>query len=176
MTDLDRRDMLKIMSVGVVTAGAASTLGRSAMATEAEGVTPEQPAEAANQKAEPEGERPWWLIAPFVADGRVAGARLLSMSPIRRGVVTLELEGDDRARFDVHICKRDETLDLPPPARSRHYDFLLANGGKGDRTTSRAEGEVVIALARAAYKNETEHDVLPLVTMRQRWANMRVPC
>ena len=189
MLELDRRELLKLMGFGVVTVGAGTVFAGSARAASR---SPESelppstgsvatpagvaamPAQA-TAPAAPIGDAPWWLVQPYRAGSTVAGARLVGMTPMHDGVVTLDLVQAGQGRFQIHICSRDAGLrDTPPPARSSRYDFLLANGGKGDKQTSQAQGEAVLALAQVVRRNEGQHEPLPLVTMRERWRRLAV--
>lgn len=190
MLTFDRRELVKLLGFGFVSMGASRAfMGTAWAATRSQGsapapapVAPASAVEApAVQPVAPAvaptmvGEAPWWLTAPYQVGSTVGGARLVSMTPVHDGVVTVELVQAGKGRFPIHICRRDESLqDTPPPARSLRYDFLLANGGKGDKPTSRAEGEAVLMIADAVRRNEMRREALPLVTMRERWRRLRV--
>jgi hypothetical protein len=180
MFKLDRRNMLKLMGTGVATLGVGGLFVRGAQAINARGASALSPGSlpagsSTPAAATPTEEPPWWLVQPYRVGSSIAGSRLLGMAAVRDGVVTLELEHPVEGRFGIKICRRDEGLcDTPPPARSRQYDFLLANGGKGDKPTSRAAGETVLAIAAAVRRNETRHEPLSLVTMRERWQRLAV--
>ncbi len=176
MAEFNRRDVLRILGLGTLAASVplslaaprrAAARGRRPAAGGLGAAGPGTPPEDAAPSA---AQGPWWMLAPLVPGARVATSRLLQVYPERTGAVTVELAANDGHRFRVDICRRDPAADAPAPvARTRHYDLFLANGGQGDKRTSREEGLAVYGLAHLLRKNEA-HRTASLLTLRERWA------
>ncbi len=175
MNEIDRREALKILGLSLLSVGTGSAvIYRSADCSGGDDSasrlpTGEKSPASARQGAEPE-PAPWWLLEPFTAGTVVGTCRIVSMSSVSDGVVTLGLQSEDGERFDVAICRRDDSSSAPTPiARTEYYDFFLPNGGKGDMPTDEANGRVVMALGILAERNEKGQARLPLQTLRQHW-------
>jgi len=173
MNEIDRREALKILGLGLVTVGAGSVVlfrhGQSRRNDEQAAGT--STGEAARTRIGVEQEpAPGRLIAPFENGSTIGVCRIAAMTGVVHGVVNLSLERQDGERFDVYICRRDDSPTAPAPvARTDYYDFFLPNGGKGGKPTNEENGRVVLALALLVQRNEKEQALLPLQTLQQYW-------
>jgi len=109
------------------------------------------PGAALAAKAGP-GGGPWWLLSPHSAGEEVGyGWTLKSLQPYDRGawVLTLDREGTE-AR--VHICYHSGSP--RGVAHGELVDFILMDGGHGDKPTLESLGRVLRVLAQSVRENE----------------------
>lgn len=167
MPKVDRRNALKMLGLGLVTAGSGAALApRSAKAAVASALQQKSAIPAPTTT----GATPA-LVGPYNVGSRVAASKIVAVSNTETGAVSVDFETDSGSRFRVDICRRDDANDAPAPvARTAHHDFFLANGGRGDKKTDRVQGLAVYALAWAVERNASLTGGPALLTMRERWA------
>jgi len=165
MRSFNRRDVLKFLGIGAAAAAAGGT------AKVAEAAVSGAPGESTGTFT-PDSREPWWLIAPYGPEAKVAGSTVKGITADTTGLVRVELEAADGRVFHVDVCRRDSGLGAPKSvAATKHYELYLANGGKGSNATVEADGFALYGLADAIDKNELNATLhKSLLTMRQRWA------
>ncbi len=133
-----RRDLIKKLAVGAA-AVTALPAPRAQAARFVEYLAP--------------GPDPTWLIAPLSAgDGIGHGWRLRGISTPRRGAVVLDLVHETLAPVQVHLCAH---RGAPKGVAHSHFlDFVLMDGGQGDRRTEESIGRALRALAHTVARNE----------------------
>ncbi len=183
MSRYDRRSILKLIGLGAVAAGsgvaAKAAIGEPMTRTPMTGLdlgpSPASKTAAADQTPQAAAvvndSSPWWLIAPYEANTKVAlsDIRALQLSP--SGAVFAFLVASNGQPFRVDICRHEGSSAAPAPiARSENFDLFVANEGDGEARTDREHGLAVVALAdaiRSAEANDPRE--LSLLTMRERW-------
>jgi len=164
MTDSTRRNVLKLLAVGLL-----GTVGRH------EGVrqSGNRNQSSRHQKSTETtlNEAPTLaLLAPLNIGSTLAGTKVLRIAGVEQGAVNIELAHPSGSQFTARIVARDNLPGAPTPiARTVHYELYLANGGKGSKPTDETQGLAVMALASIVQQNETGTPVLPLGTIRDRW-------
>jgi len=171
MSKINRRDALRLLGIGAVSAGAGSlalAADRPARALSLRGTTGGLVASANVSRAG--GAAASTLVAPFGVGGQVATSRITRIRPATTGAVSLDLR-DPRGRpFRIEICRRDDHAGAPAPVRrTKDFDLFLANGGQGQKRTDRDQGLAVIAIAEALEHGPQGPAELGLLTMRERW-------
>ena len=178
MSRYDRRSVLKLIGLGAVAAGSgvaakaatANPLSRSPMTVLGSDALPATAAQAPEAVAASDSS-PWWLVAPYAENGRVAQSEIRHLQLSSSGAVFAFLVASNGTPYRVDICRKDTAADAPAPiARIAGYDFFVANEGDGKSRTDREQGLVVLALADAIRNVEAgAAQTLPLLTMRERW-------
>jgi len=100
------------------------------------------------------GEAPWWLVHPFGPGADLGlGWRLVTLFPPVEGAVTVTLAHEDgrAARIDLSLIEGSPK----GPARSEFVDFIVMDGGDGQRPMEESLGRVVRRLAEAVTANES---------------------
>lgn len=179
MSTLDRRKVLRLLGLGVISAGVgvAASPGRARAATlpgdgldllGSGGHTADRAGAPAETITHADG-RTFDLLSPLTENTIVGDSTLTRIRGVEGGVLRIDLRSKTGHPYRVDILRRDDSSDAPRPvAKTRDYAFFLANGGRGDRATDRSQGLAVYALAEAAQRNESAIS-LPLKTMRQHW-------
>lgn len=144
-----RRTILK--NIGVGTAVAALVTGAGAA------VSSGSAALTATGSRMPEGDGPWWLVAPLARGSHLgAGWFLAHLSPVERGASVMTLQHREGAVARVHLCHHQG--DPKGLAHSALIDMVLMDGGKGDRSTDETLGRVLLGLAAHIRENELSVD------------------
>jgi hypothetical protein len=158
---LTRRHALWLAATGA--ALASSNLARAAI--------------PALQPARKEGARPsaddpaWGLIAPLREGSMLGPWRVVAMTPVRAGAITVVVANAQGQNYAIDICQRDDSSSAPvPPARTAHYDIFVVNEGSGNTPTREEHGLAAMALAEVIRSNESSVRPAGLATHRQRLA------
>ncbi|MDF1564252.1 MAG: hypothetical protein P1V51_14480 [Deltaproteobacteria bacterium] len=113
---------------------------------------------------------PWWLIAPYGVNSKVALSEIRHLQHSQSGAVFAFLVASNGKPYRIDICRHDASIDAPAPiARTAGYDLFIANEGEGQAPTDREQGLAVLALADAIRSAELGGKRLSLLTMRERW-------
>lgn len=136
----DRRDFLRLAAFGGVAAGLPGV---------ARAASPEV-------SAVPDGEGPWWLVAPLRAGGEVGlGWHLQRVWPAVDGAITVNLVHLDGRAARVDLSLRDGAP--RGPAATDLIDFIVMDGGDGDAPMDESLGRAVRRLAALVADNEGAH-------------------
>lgn len=98
---------------------------------------------------------PWWLVAPLTRGSElVAGWVLGDLAAPHRGAVVVTLVHPERGATEVHLSGIDGT---PRGVASSHFlDFIVMDGGEGDRMTDPGLAAATEALACAVRRAEAQ--------------------
>lgn len=101
---------------------------------------------------------PWWLLAPLgPGSGLPRGWSIASLSEVRRGAAVLTLAHPSHGTIEVHLCAHEGQG--RGVASTVLVDLILMDGGRGDKATDEALGQVVSALAQRIRANELRKDI-----------------
>ena len=141
-----RRELLKAM--GSTVAGASIVTGAAGIAS------PTARASMLRTFASGgHGDAPWCLMYP-VDKGMCVGKgwAVADLSPVKDGASVLTLEHSVHGSARVHICaRRGESVGL---THSNLLDFVLMDGGDGDKRTQENLGRIIVGIAKRVSKNE----------------------
>lgn len=140
-----RRDLIKKLAVG-----AAAVTALPAPRAQA----------AAFVDALTAGSEPWWIVAPLHrASGIGHGWFLHSLTTPKRGAVVLQVVHDTLDPVSVHLCAHRGS---PRGVAHSHFlDFVVMDGGQGDRRTEESLGRALTALAHTVAANELRAEADP---------------
>lgn len=100
-----------------------------------------------------EGPAPWWVFEPLSAGSTLGlGWSLEDVGRVIRGASVITLRHDDGPSARVHLCRNaGRPVGL---AHTSLFDFVLMNGGDGDKRSEEALGRVILGLANAVRDKE----------------------
>lgn len=178
MSKINRRDALRLLGIGVISAGAGSLALRAGRPTvRVPSLTGKTGSgRRVGRLATPAGApgagaaEASALVTPFEPGTKMATSRITRIRPATTGAVSLDL-CDARGRpYRVEICRRDDRAGAPAPVRrTKDFDLFLANGGQGQKRTDRNQGLAVAAIAATLERSGRGPSELGLLTMRERW-------
>ncbi len=120
------------------------------------------------------GSNPWWIVAPLDRGSGIGhGWHLHDISAPRLGAVILRLVHETLDPVQVHLCAHQGS---PQGVVHSHFmDFIVMDGGQGDRQTEESLGRALMALAHTVATNELKAESDPqllggLLTHRERVA------
>ena len=101
------------------------------------------------------GEAPWCLIDPIRKGTCVGkGWSVSGLSGVNEGACVLSLSHLSHGAARVHICARGgQASGL---THTNILDFVLMDGGDGDKRTQENLGRVIMSIAKRVSKNELE--------------------
>lgn len=154
-----RRKLLKKIGLGTAAAGLVVS-GRKVVQARRQDLPSEQdPAggDLAVETSAEAGSGPWWLLAPLKrGDHLGAGWFVAHLGAVDRGASVLTLQSRDGDLARVHLCQRSgEPRGL---AHTEFLDFILMDGGQGDKQTPETLGRVLMGLASVVADNELRVD------------------
>ncbi len=134
-----RRDLIKKLAVGAAAVTAALPTTRAHAASFTAALHP--------------GSDPAWLIAPLARGSAIGhGWTIASLSSPERGAVILRLVHESLSPVQVHLCAHRGS---PRGVVSSHFlDFIVMDGGQGDRPTQESLGRALMVLAKTVRANE----------------------
>lgn len=107
---------------------------------------------------------PWDLLRPLTVGSAVAhGWTVAALSGEEFGSCVLTLENRQGRQHRVHICRNDgNPLGL---VYTKHFDFVVMNGGVGDLPTEEGLARAVAEVAHRVAANERRHEQVASVLM-----------
>ena len=141
-----RRELLKAM--GTTVAGASLATGAAGVASPSARASMLRAFASGGQ-----GDAPWCLMHP-VQKGMCVGKgwSVTELSPVKDGASVLTLGHSTHGKARVHICaRRGKTSGL---THSHLLDFVLMDGGDGDKRTQENLGRIILGIAKRVSKNE----------------------
>ena len=141
-----RRELLK--NLGTTVAGASVVSGAGVVASPAARASMLRTFASGGH-----GESPWSLMHP-VQNGMCVGKgwSVTDLSPVKDGAAVLTLSHSTHGRARVHICARKgKGAGL---THSHLLDFVLMDGGDGDKRTQENLGRIIVGIAQRVSKNE----------------------
>jgi len=141
-----RRELLKNM--GTTVAGATLVSGATGLATNSARASMLRAFASGGQ-----GEAPWCLMQPLEKNMCVGkGWSLSSLSGVKDGASVLTLGHPLHGTARVHICaRRGDSAGL---THSHLLDFVLMDGGNGNKRTQENLGRIITGIAERVSKNE----------------------
>ncbi len=141
-----RRELLK--TLGTTVAGASVVSGAGLVASPAARASMLRTFASGGQ-----GDAPWCLMHPVECGMRVGkGWSISDLSPVKDGAAVLTLTHAAHGRARVHICSRKgQNAGI---THSHLLDFVLMDGGNGDKRTQENLGRIIIGIAQRVAKNE----------------------
>ncbi len=111
------------------------------------------------------GSEPWWIVAPLTRGSALGhGWLLASVSSPQRGAVILNLVHETLSPVQVHLCAHRGS---PRGVAHSHFmDFIVMDGGQGDRATEESLGRALMALAHRVSANELRTEADPAMLGR----------
>ncbi len=171
MSNIDRRDFFRRLGLGIIALGPVGSLagmvGSKNTAREAEEANLLEAVVEQQPKVCP-GMETHSLLTPLQIGSRVASSTLQRIKAYPH-YLSLEMKTDRGEDFKVDICGRDNGPGAPRPVtRTERYDLFVANGGNGDKWTSREHGLAAYTVADVLAGNEKRAGQAKLRTLRHR--------
>ncbi|MEL6349631.1 MAG: twin-arginine translocation signal domain-containing protein [Myxococcota bacterium] len=158
-----RRDLLKNLGLSAAAATTAPLAIDPALRRQAAGALLSMTDSAAGIAGVPA-----WMKPAFAGAQRGhlgLGWFIVRMSAVQRGAMVLSLGHEDGRLARVHLCAHDgEPRGL---AHTALLDFILMDGGQGDRPTEEDLGRVLVSLANRLREHELDSalNLLELATL-----------
>lgn len=179
MTQLSRRDVLALMTVGLAGAAMLSPLALAGVGRKAakERGDSNRNADGSDQpaaEAQDKEQAFWRLVAPLQRGDYLSGFAVAS-AKWNSGSMLVQLQGSDGAAYQVSIFARDEGREGPSPiARTARHELYLINGGNGCTRTNENVGLAVMALGNVLSEGENRADSVATMTIREHWSTRAV--